>query len=188
MRLLNEYRNEINKQTVQNQLKKLYFVSSYTAKYIAGKKNVVIRTNRHSALQLLKRGRIFVDGASYKVSTISRTTQCTVCLEFGHMKSTCSNQDTCAQCGGGHKRSECPFHGEKQVCSNCVKANFDEAYTGHSPNYFLCPVRQRFVNSRRSNANATQTTDQEPNKDNESDETGEIDNEADLLENESIKD
>jgi hypothetical protein len=68
----------------------------------------------------------------------ARVRQCFNCQQYGHVGSTCSNQERCGHCAGSHQTRDCTT--ESQGCRKCV--NCGSAHASWSQ---ACEYRQREV-------------------------------------------
>jgi hypothetical protein len=49
--------------------------------------------------------------------------QCHKCQQFGHHARSCSSEQRCNRCGGGHKHTECQVNRDEAKCCNCGGAH-----------------------------------------------------------------
>ena len=61
--------------------------------------------------------------------------QCFKCQGIGHHSSKCNAKETCVNCAGKHKSSECQHTG-KSICVNCRQDNLEAE---HRANSRSCP-------------------------------------------------
>jgi len=67
-----------------------------------------------------------------------KTKQCFNCAEFGHFKSSCSNNPACILCSGSHCLFDCPTkNATKFKCINCIKSSNPK--NQHPANSLKCP-------------------------------------------------
>ena len=89
--------------------------------------NVVLTVSPAIRLQMLASGRINIGHQRVRVQDYSPFVQCFRCLQFGHTKDRCPDEDArCAHCAGsGHNVQDCVLKSDasKLCCFNCKTSN-----------------------------------------------------------------
>ena len=85
----------------------------------------------HNILVNKMNSKICVDFISCSVFTRPDSIRCVRCQRLGHSAHTCTNELTCANCGGNHETHGCT---NAPKCINCFSANIQCDHRADSPN------------------------------------------------------
>ncbi|CAG4937969.1 unnamed protein product [Parnassius apollo] len=102
-------------------------------------------------------GRVCIDHQRIHLENFSPFLQCHKCLQFGHMKTRCTSQESfCSHCASNeHQISDCPVKNNPNTakCHNCHSHNTQfnaKADIKHPANSDSCPrlhaMRDRIAN------------------------------------------
>lgn len=115
--------------------------------------NAVLLTSPPIWKKIIELGRLNIDHQKVHVEEYVPLLQCYKCLQFGHLRKYCTNDETlCTHCGvEGHTFDSCPSKNNQSNanCSNC--SNRDKrlnttSNTKHSATSNNCPMRETMRN------------------------------------------
>lgn len=120
-----------DKETIVNKLKnqntwitekELKCIRIYETKRKINKFNAIVEMCVEDYNETLKKGKIIIGWDVCRVYENFQVMRCYKCLEYGHKKDRCLEENNkCLKCGGDHLAKECKA--EEERCVNCVKAN-----------------------------------------------------------------
>ncbi|GIX74900.1 hypothetical protein CDAR_30901 [Caerostris darwini] len=97
--------------------------------------HVIILLLKREAIQLLRRGRIFLDLQSCTVKPFYEIKRCYKCQQTGHTSLQCKNDTKCGKCGESHNTRICKK--ETKQCINCQNSNKTQKTTFSTDHYAL---------------------------------------------------
>lgn len=105
----------------------------------------IIETNLKMRKQLLDSGYISILFKKHRVVSYIKSTRCTTCQTFGHVKHNCKSKKIyCAKCANEHRTQDCQE--EEDRCINCKRANL--IFTNHNALSPMCPIYKEFKEDR----------------------------------------
>ncbi|GIX87619.1 hypothetical protein CEXT_760071 [Caerostris extrusa] len=106
--------------------------------------------SKREAIQLLRRGRIFLDLQSCTVKPFYEIKRCIKCQKIGHTSLQCKNDTTCGKCGESHDTRTCKK--DTKQCINCQHSNKTPKTTFSTDHYAFdnkCNSYRNTLNSLR---------------------------------------
>lgn len=111
---------------------------------------LICETDPSTFEQIMRRGRLFIDLDSCRVTECVDILRCYKCCGFSHKSQECKNNLHCARCAGDHDIKECSS--EQVKCINCAVSNKERKTTldvNHTAWSFDCPVYLKRVKFSR---------------------------------------
>ncbi|GIX92865.1 hypothetical protein CDAR_444271 [Caerostris darwini] len=112
--------------------------------------HAIILLLKREAIQLLRRGRIFLDLQSCTVKPFYEIKRCYKCQQTGHTSLQCKNDTKCGKCGESHDTRICKK--ETKQCINCQNSNKTQKTTFSTDHYAFdnkCHSYRKILNSLR---------------------------------------
>ncbi|GIX84558.1 hypothetical protein CEXT_620901 [Caerostris extrusa] len=112
--------------------------------------HAIILLLKREAIQLLRRGRIFLDLQSCIVKPFYELKRCYKCQQIDHTSLQCKNNTTCGKCGESHDTRTCKK--ESKQCINCQNSNKTQKTTFSTDHYAFdnkCNIYRKTLNSLR---------------------------------------
>ncbi|GIY81816.1 hypothetical protein CDAR_42801 [Caerostris darwini] len=112
--------------------------------------HAIILLLKREAIQLLRRGRIFLDLQSCTVKPFYEIKRCYKCQQTGHTSLQCKNDTKCGKCGESHDARICKK--ETKQCINCQNSNKTQKTTFSTDHYAFdnkCHSYRKILNSLR---------------------------------------
>ncbi|XP_039435502.1 uncharacterized protein LOC120417492 [Culex pipiens pallens] len=103
--------------------------------------SVIIEVNNDTFDALITAGKVNIGFDRCSVFEAIKVLRCFKCGEFGHMSTTCKNNETCSKCSESHKTSDC--NSTVMKCLNCLKKNNEQKMNldvNHAAFSSKCPV------------------------------------------------
>lgn len=110
----------------------------------------IIEVNNDTFDALIAAGKVNIGFDRCSVFEAIKVLRCFKCGEFGHMSSTCKNDEKCSKCSELHKTSECTSTVMK--CVNCLKKNNEQKMNldvNHAAFSSKCPVFRHLITIKR---------------------------------------
>ncbi|XP_023210033.1 uncharacterized protein LOC111612967 [Centruroides sculpturatus] len=127
------------------------FMDNFKIKFRLGKKgknynNWVIQVSPQIRIQLLKFDKTSVQWSKCRISDFFPVLQCLHCCRFGHLSSSCSQEDpTCSHCSGNHSFRDCTNKDKPAICCNCKHEG--SSVSGHNARDSSCKLYTRIKNN-----------------------------------------
>ncbi|GIY13506.1 hypothetical protein CDAR_507871 [Caerostris darwini] len=112
--------------------------------------HAIILLLKREAIQLLRRGRIFLDLQSCTVKPFYEIKRCYICQQTGHTSLQCKNDTKCGKCGESHDTRTCKK--DTKQCINCQNSNKTQKTTFSMDHYAFdnkCHSYRKILNSLR---------------------------------------
>lgn len=95
--------------------------SKYKQKNRTNKGNIILTVNPELKNKICQIGKINIGWRRCVVHEFFKIVRCFKCARYGHLAGKCENNETCFNCAGPHKTSEC--RSKHLKCINCVETN-----------------------------------------------------------------